>query len=73
MTYLTDKIEQAVLINAHGCSDLNCITCQFITRTCRDSIPETDPKIKKAVLQYLRLKKLEKIENDSRILKKIKK
>ena len=35
MTYITDKTEQAIFINENGCSDLNCLTCKFITGTCR--------------------------------------
>lgn len=68
MTYITDKTEQAIFINKNGCSDLNCNTCQFITGTCRiykswGNISKTSPDIKKEVKQYLRIKKLEKIEN----------
>lgn len=68
MTYITDKTEQAIFINKNGCSDLNCNTCKFIDGTCRlykswGIISEVDPKIKKEVIKYLRIKKLEKIEN----------
>ena len=70
MTYITDKTEQAIFINENGCSDLNCLTCKFITGTCRvykgwGSISETDPEIKSTVLKYLRKKKLEEINGNN--------
>lgn len=66
MKYITDKLEQAMFINKHGCSDLNCNTCKFIIPTCRmyknwGRFPETDPKILKSVINYIRKKKIKKL------------
>lgn len=61
MKITNNKIEQAEYIQKNGCSDLNCLQCQFITGVCRIFKPDTSPNIKKSVNQYLRKQKLKKL------------
>ena len=69
MKYITDKLEQAMFINKHGCSDLNCNTCKFITGICRIyKSSETDPQILKDVKNYLRKEKLKNIKKKMLLL-----